>query len=125
MDSSKTTFIMGDKKYDMVKQFVQLWIPAFSSAYFGLASIWGLPAADKVVGTLAILATFLGVTLRISTNQYQASGMAHDGTISVAPSEFGSTIALSVAPSDLIDKDEVKLKVVSPSVDPLSPPDNA
>lgn len=123
-DSSKTTFIMGDKKYDFIKQLVQLWIPAISSAYFGLAAIWGLPGADEIVGTLAILATFLGVTLRISTNQYQASGLAHDGTISVLPTESGSTIALNVAPSDLVDKDEVNLKVVSPSVEPPFP-DNA
>lgn len=124
-DSSKTTFIMGDKNYDRIKQLVQLWIPAVSSAYFGLAAIWGLPGADKVVGTLAVLATFLGVSLRISTNQYQASGLAHDGTITVSPSEFGSTIALKVAPSDLIDKDEVKLKVVSPSVEPPCDPEIA
>lgn len=117
-DSSKTAFIMGDKQYDLAKTLVQLWIPAFSSAYFGLASIWGLPAPDKVVGTLAILATFLGVTLRISTNQYQASGLAHDGTLTITQNEYGSKIALNVDPSDLIDKNEVKLKVTPPPSDP-------
>ena len=116
---------MGDKQYDLAKTLVQLRIPAFSSAYFGLASIWGLPAPDKVVGTLAILATFLGVVLRISTNQYQAAGLAHDGTISVMPHDEGSTIALSVDPNDLVDKDEVNFKVVAPTVDPPSPPETA
>lgn len=114
VDSSGTAFILGDKQYALAKQLVQLWIPAISSAYFGLAAIWGLPGADKVVGTLAVIATFLGVTLRISSNQYQASGLAHDGTISVTPTEDGSTVSLKVAPSDLIDKDTVRLKVVSP-----------
>lgn len=125
IDSEKTSFVMGDKTYDLSKQLVQLWIPAISSAYFGLASIWGLPAPDKVVGTLAILATFLGVVLRISTNQYQASGLAHDGTLTITPTDQGSTIALNVAPSDLIDKDQVRLKVVSPSVKPPSSPEIA
>ena len=112
---------MGDKQYNLAKQLVQLWIPAISSAYFGLASIWGLPGAEKVVGTLAIVATFLGVTLRISTNQYQASDLAHDGTVTVEPTETGSVVTLNVDPNDLIDKSSLKLKVVSPPVDPTLP----
>jgi len=124
-DSSKTAFIMGDKQYELAKKLVQLWIPACSSAYFGLGSIWGLPAPDKVVGTLAILATFLGVTLHISNSQYQASDLSHDGLISVTPTEFGSTISLKVDPHDLVDKSLVHLKVVAPSVDSPPPSETA
>ena len=124
-DSSKTAFIMGDKQYNLAKQLVQLWIPAISSAYFGLASIWGLPGSEKVVGTLAIIATFLGVTLHISTNQYQASDLAHDGTITMIPTEDGSAVKIKIDPNDLVDKNEVKLKVVSPPVAPSSPPETA
>lgn len=57
--------------YDRLKYIAQIVLPGLATLYFTLASIWGLPAANEVVGTIVAVDTFLGVALRISTAQYE------------------------------------------------------
>ena len=64
-------FKMSNKTYDILKYFAQVVIPAISALYFGLATIWGLPYGEEIVGTLAVIDTFLGALLGISTAQYK------------------------------------------------------
>ena len=64
-------FKMSNKTYDILKYFAQVVIPAISALYFGLATIWGLPYGEEIVGTLAVVDTFLGALLGISTAQYK------------------------------------------------------
>ena len=45
-------------------------LPALGTLYFALASIWGLPCGEQIVGTITAIDTFLGVILGISTAQY-------------------------------------------------------
>ena len=45
-------------------------LPAIGALYFTLASIWGLPYAEQIVGTITGIDTFLGVILGISTSKY-------------------------------------------------------
>lgn len=61
---------LPDKVYDILKWVVVLVLPAIGSLYFGLASIWGFPYGEEVVGTITVLETFLGTILGISTVQY-------------------------------------------------------
>lgn len=106
--------MLNDRIYAFGKRLVQLYLPAFATLYFALAVIWGLPAADKVLGTTAALTTFLGVTLGISSKQYDASGAAYDGTVKVVPNEAGSAVHFNVDPRDLVNKDSVTFKVEPP-----------
>lgn len=64
---------MSNKMYDVLKWIAQFALPAFGTLYFALASIWGLPYAEQVVGTITAIDTFLGVSLGISTAQYNKS----------------------------------------------------
>jgi hypothetical protein len=108
--------MLDDKTYNIGKKLVQVILPAFSSLYFGLASIWGLPAAEQVVGTLAVLATFIGVVLGISTKHYEESGAAYDGQIVVSEVEGGSkvfSLELDGDPMELESKKDVTFKVAS------------
>lgn len=73
--------------YNALKKLVQVILPAASALYFGLAAIWDLPAAEQVVGTIAVVTTFLGVSLGISSNQYHNSDRPYDGTVVVIPGE--------------------------------------
>jgi hypothetical protein len=41
---------------------------------FALASIWGFPYAEQIVGTITAVDTFLGIILGISTKKYKANG---------------------------------------------------
>lgn len=61
---------MSNKTYDILKFIAQVLLPAFGTLYFALASIWGLPAAENVVGTVAAIDTFLGTLLHVSSNKY-------------------------------------------------------
>jgi hypothetical protein len=62
---------MSNKTYDIMKEIAQIWLPAIATLYFTLASIWGLPYAEQIVGTISAIDVFLGAVLKISTINYQ------------------------------------------------------
>lgn len=66
---------MSNKFYDVLKWIAMVVIPAIGTLYFALASIWGWPYAEQVVGTLSAVDTFLGVVLGISSVQYKKTGL--------------------------------------------------
>ena len=61
---------MSDEVYDILKEFAQVWLPAIGTLYFAIASIWGLPYAEQIVGTITAVDAFLGAILGISTKKY-------------------------------------------------------
>lgn len=62
---------MNNKVYDILKWIALILLPALGTLYFALASIWGFPYAEQVVGTITAIDTFLGVLLGISTSSYK------------------------------------------------------
>lgn len=106
--------MLTDTSYSIGKKLVQVYIPAVSSLYFGLGNIWGLPSVEQVVGTLAVLATFIGVCLGLSSKQYDSSEAAYDGKIVVETGEEGKklySLQLDGDPNDIDQKDSVTFKV--------------
>ena len=69
---------MSNKVYDVLKKVAQIWLPAAGTLYFALASIWGLPYAEQIVGTITAVDAFLGAILGISTKIYNAKQGALD-----------------------------------------------
>ena len=65
--------IIKGKTYDTLKFLAQVVFPALGTLYFALAGIWGLPAAEQVVGTIVAVDTFLGVVLQISSSSFTAN----------------------------------------------------
>lgn len=63
--------LLSDKVYNRLKWVAQYLLPALGTLYFALASIWGLPYGEQIVGTITAIDTFLGVILGISTNAYK------------------------------------------------------
>lgn len=61
---------MSNKVYDVLKWIAQILLPALGALYFALASIWGLPYGEEIVGTITAVDAFLGVILGISSKQY-------------------------------------------------------
>lgn len=61
---------MSNKTYDVLKWIAQFFLPALGTLYFALAGIWGLPYGEQVVGTITAIDTFIGVTLGISSVNY-------------------------------------------------------
>ena len=61
---------MSNKIYDILKWIAMYFLPALGTLYFALASIWGLPYGEQIVGTITAIDTFLGVILGISSAKY-------------------------------------------------------
>lgn len=61
---------MNSKIYDVLKYVAQIILPALATLYLTLAGIWGLPFGEAISGTIMAIDTFLGVALKISTNNY-------------------------------------------------------
>ena len=58
--------VFKDTTYDILKWICQLLLPALGTLYFALASIWGFPYGEQIVGTITAIDTFLGVIDRKS-----------------------------------------------------------
>ena len=61
---------LNDSVYDVLKWLVCIVIPALTTAYVGLAAVWGFPYAEPIAKTSAIICTLLGAILGISTINY-------------------------------------------------------
>ena len=116
MNSSTSYFVLSNRAYDFFRRLVQIILPATGALYFGLSQIWGLPAGEEVVGTIALITTFLGVTLGISNKGYEESGAAYDGAVVVTEREDGTRVfnlELDEAPDDLEEKKAIRFRVLS------------
>lgn len=69
--------MLNNKVYDVLKFVAQIVLPALGSLYFALASIWGLPYGQEIVGTITAVDAFLGALLGISSVQYKR-GQSHE-----------------------------------------------
>lgn len=61
---------MSNKNYDRMKYIAQIVLPAIATLYFTLAEIWGFPFSKEIVGTISAIDVFLGVLLKVSSDEY-------------------------------------------------------
>lgn len=66
----KKVINVSNKLYDTLKWIAQIVLPAIGTLYFALASIWGLPYGEQIVGTITAIDAFLGAILGVSTINY-------------------------------------------------------
>lgn len=105
---------LNNKVYDQLKFLAQIFLPALGSLYFGLAGLWGLPAAEQVVGTVVVIDTFLGVLLSLNTQKYNQSDEKYDGAIHLGEidgDQRSFRLELPISASDIEDAKEIVLKV--------------
>lgn len=72
-------FKLSNSIYDLLKYVAQIVLPAIGTLYFALASIWGLPYGEQIVGTITAIDCFLGALLGVSTYQYNKDKEGQDG----------------------------------------------
>lgn len=63
--------MIPNKLYDWLKWITLVAIPALSTAYVGLATVWGFPYADEVAKTACVVCTLIGALLGVSTAEYR------------------------------------------------------
>lgn len=62
--------IIQGKWYDILKWLDLVCIPAFVTAYCGLAAIWQFPYPEEIASTSAVVCTLIGALLGISSSNY-------------------------------------------------------
>lgn len=77
------TIGLSNATYDKLKVLVQLILPAVSTLYFTLSSIWGLPYAEQIVGTIAAICVFFGAVLKLSSNSYAKDDSKFVGVVNI------------------------------------------
>lgn len=100
--------------YARLKWATLILLPAVSAAYFALSNVLGLPAAEQVVGTIAVLCTFLGTVLGFSSRQYNNSGAAFDGSVNLEPDYENdlTNVGVSIDPASLESgQKELRLRI--------------
>lgn len=105
---------LSNTLYARLKWATLILLPALSAAYFALAGTLGLPAAEQVVGTIAVLCTFLGTVLGLSSRQYNNSGAAFDGSVNLEPDYENdvTNVGVSIDPAALESgQKELRLRV--------------
>lgn len=63
--------IFSNSTYDKLKWIAQILLPALGTLYFTLAGIWGFPYGEQIIGTISAIDVFLGVVLKISSDNYK------------------------------------------------------
>lgn len=110
--------LITGKKYDVLKELAMVWLPALGTLYFALAGIWDLPAAEKVVGTIVAIDTFVGIILHLSSRAYATSDDRFDGEINVSETEQKKSIDLvlkDLDPNEVEKQDQLLFKVNKPT----------
>lgn len=102
---------MIERHYDTLKNYALLYLPGLGTLYFTIASIWHLPWAEEIVGTIAALDTFLGVILKISTQRYTPPPPPSDGQVLLNQAGDKMVMNLNVTPDEIAGKKYITLAV--------------
>jgi hypothetical protein len=102
---------LSNALYDKLKFLVQVILPGMGALYVGLAEWWGLPNPTAVAGSIALVATFLGLFLGASARKYGGAG---DLVVTTDPEdgEVYLSADLNKHPSAFKNKKNVTLNVV-------------
>lgn len=106
--------ILNNKTYDVLKWIAQILLPAIGALYFGIATIWGLPNSEQVVGTITVIDAFLGAILGLTSISYQKSDAKYHGSIEMEEKSTGAkvfSLQLKDEPESLETMDEVTFKI--------------
>ncbi len=70
---------MSNKVYDILKWVTMVGLPAVTTLWLTLASIWGFPYAEPIGATLGAITVFLGAVLGISSINYAKTKNVEEG----------------------------------------------
>ena len=97
-------FVLPNKLYDVFRYLSLVLLPAVSTLYFTLSSLWGLPSTEQVIGSIAAIEIFIGVLLKISSVGYKKAGLEYGGKIIISKSDNGNkvySLELNTSPDSL------------------------
>lgn len=115
---SEKTPLFSNRAYDILKELVQIYLPATGTLYATLALLWGFPEPEKIVATIAALTLFLGVVMKVSNKSYNNSLSRFDGALVVDTSYTDKDVynlEVSIPLQELREKQSVTFQVKNPA----------
>lgn len=105
--------MINDKVYDAVKNGAMVVLPAAGALYAALATVWGWPNAENVVGSVAAVNVFLGVLAAVLKRKYDAAESKYDGSLEMSETDERQLfqLVLNGDPEELKRKDAVVFQV--------------
>lgn len=113
-NSQVRDYLMSNNVYNILKQLVQIILPAFGVFYMTLGNVWGFPGSKQVSDTIIAICTFIGVLLSFGARSYNKSDAQYDGALDITHKEDGSkvySLNLNTDTSVLDSKRNVNFKV--------------
>ena len=62
--------ILSNKCYNLLKYLVTIGLPALTTLWLTLASIWNIPYGEPIGATMGAITVFLGALIGISSKAY-------------------------------------------------------
>lgn len=63
---------MSNKTYDILKYVVTIVLPALTTLWLTLASIWNFPYGEPIGATMGAITVFLGALIGVSSAKYNS-----------------------------------------------------
>lgn len=110
---------ISNKAYDILKFIALVLLPAVASLYLGLGELWEWPETDKVVASIVLVDTFLGVLLQLNTVKYRNDVSRMDGYLAANGSDPDTGIpnlklVITTSPEELLSSKTATLKIGQP-----------
>jgi len=64
---------LKNKTYDILKYIVTIVLPAVTTLWLTIASIWNIPYGEPIGATMGAITVFLGALIGISSKNYNNS----------------------------------------------------
>lgn len=65
--------MLSNKTYDILKYVVTIVLPALTTLWLTIASIWNIPLGEPIGATMGAITVFLGALIGISSKNYNNS----------------------------------------------------
>lgn len=110
MATTKAGSFLSPKAYDRWKFIAQIVLPALGTMCFSLMSLWHIPHATEVVGTITAIDLFLGVLLGFSSQQFYKTGANFDGDVNYISEPDGGRVRFEFEkdPAEVIEDEPGK-----------------
>lgn len=67
---------LANKTYDILKYVVTIVLPALTTLWLSVATIWNLPHGEPIGATMGAITVFLGALIGVSSANYNKDNKA-------------------------------------------------
>lgn len=110
--SNSSALTLSNKTYNILKHIVAVGLPALSTLYLALASVYHWPDTAAVTATLTAINTFVGGFVVLSSNSYANAMIQYAGDLLISTDgKKNLSLSLSSAVEELEKLGEVLFRV--------------